>query len=117
MDSELYVPISVVASFNKVKAWNTDYDTIVRALKSIPSVIVDETNTKVKPNISTQRTTIILRDVDSSATKEVIASDACKSNMLSLLDGYSIFLNMVRIFWPFSDPVMRIYQSRISSKK
>jgi hypothetical protein len=25
----------------------------------------------VKPNISTQRTTIILRDIDSSATKEV----------------------------------------------
>lgn len=73
MDSELYVPISIVASFNKVKAWTTDYDTIVRALKSIPSVIVDETSTKVKPNISTQRTTIILRDVDSSATKEVMA--------------------------------------------
>lgn len=71
MDSDLYVPIATVASFNKVKEWTTDYDTIVLALKTIPAVTVDETNTKVKPNISTQRTTIILRDIDSSATKEV----------------------------------------------
>lgn len=71
MDSDLYVPIATVASFNKVKAWTTDYDTIVLALKTIPAVTVDETNTKVKPNISTQRTTIILRDIDASATKEV----------------------------------------------
>jgi hypothetical protein len=71
MDSDLYVSIATVASFNKVKAWTTDYDTVVRALKSIPDVTVDESNTKVKPNISTQRTTIILRDIDSSATEEV----------------------------------------------
>ncbi|CAO3659246.1 unnamed protein product [Umbelopsis vinacea] len=74
MDSDLYVPIATVASFNKVKAWTTDYDTIVLALKTIPAVTVDETNTKVKPNISTQRTTIILRDIDASATKEDIAA-------------------------------------------
>ncbi|KAI8583702.1 hypothetical protein K450DRAFT_222359 [Umbelopsis ramanniana AG] len=74
MDSDLYVSIATVASFNKVKAWTTDYDTVVRALKSIPAVTVDETNTKVKPNISTQRTTIILRDIDSSATEEDITA-------------------------------------------
>lgn len=74
MDSDLYVSIATVASFNKVKAWTTDYDTVVRALKSIPAVTVDETNSKVKPNISTQRTTIILRDIDSSATEEVCSN-------------------------------------------
>ncbi|KAH8555533.1 hypothetical protein BGW37DRAFT_477586 [Umbelopsis sp. PMI_123] len=74
MDSDLYVPIATVASFNKVKAWTTDYNTVARALKSIPAVTVDETNTKVKPNISTQRTTIILRDIDSSATEEDITA-------------------------------------------
>jgi hypothetical protein len=93
MDSDLYVSIATVASFNKVKAWTTDYDTVVRALKSIPTVTVDETSTKVKPNISTQRTTIILRDIDSSATKEVcsIANEILGSSMLVVT--LTIFLN------------------------
>jgi la-related protein 4 len=63
MDSDLYVPISLVANFRRVREWTTDMDTIVRTLRDSTAVIVDQSGTKVKPNISVQRNTVIWRDV------------------------------------------------------
>lgn len=71
MNSELYVPISVIADFKLVRALTTDRDLIVSVLRESTSVTVDETGMRVKPNISIQRNTIILRDIASDATAEV----------------------------------------------
>lgn len=70
MDSDLYVPISLIASFKRVREWTTDMDLIVKTLKESPAVTVDESGTKVKPNISLERSTVILRDVP-DCTEEV----------------------------------------------
>lgn len=72
MDSDLYVPISLVANFRRVREWTTNINVIVQALRDSPNVIVDESGTKVKPNISVQRNTVILRDVPECTQDEII---------------------------------------------
>lgn len=73
MDSELYVPITLIASFKRVRAWTTDIDLIIQTLKESSAVTVDESGTRVKPNISFERNTVILRDVP-ECTEEVRSS-------------------------------------------
>lgn len=70
MDSDLYVPISVVANFKRVREWTTDLDLIIKTLRESDAVTVNDSGTKVKPNISVQRKTVILRDVP-DCTEEV----------------------------------------------
>ncbi|KAI9475395.1 MAG: hypothetical protein EXX96DRAFT_265710 [Benjaminiella poitrasii] len=71
MDSELYVPISLVANFTRVREHTTDMDLILKTLKESSAVIVDETETKVKPNISLKRNTVIMRDVPECTIEEM----------------------------------------------
>ncbi|CEP14115.1 hypothetical protein [Parasitella parasitica] len=71
MDSELYVPISLVANFRRVREWTTDLNLIVQTLRDSSAVTVDESGTKVKPNISVQRNTVILRDVPECTQDEI----------------------------------------------
>jgi hypothetical protein len=69
MDLDLYVPISVVANFKRVREWTTDLDLIIKTLKESDAVTVNDSGTKVKPNISVQRKTVILRDVPDCTEK------------------------------------------------
>ncbi|KAI8375714.1 hypothetical protein EDC96DRAFT_305099 [Choanephora cucurbitarum] len=71
MDAELYVPISLVANFKRVREWTTDIELITKTLRESSEVTVDETGTKVKPNISVQRKTVILRDVPECTEEEI----------------------------------------------
>ncbi|KAF9394495.1 La- protein 4 [Podila verticillata] len=52
MNAERYVPISVIADFKRVKAVTFDMDEIIATLRRSSVVIVDETGTLVKPEIS-----------------------------------------------------------------
>lgn len=69
MDPDLYVSISIIAKFKRVVEITTDMDLIVSTLRNSKVVIVDESGTKVKPNISIQRTTVILRDLPEATEK------------------------------------------------
>ncbi|KAI8377515.1 uncharacterized protein BYT42DRAFT_515580 [Radiomyces spectabilis] len=71
MDADLYVPIATIAKFKRVRDWTTDIDVVVKTLQESTAVIVDETGTKVKPNISLQRTTVILRDIPEATEEEI----------------------------------------------
>lgn len=71
MDSQMYVPISLIASFKRVREWTSDINLVVKTLRESSAVIVDESGTKVKPNISQERNTIILRDMP-ECTEEVV---------------------------------------------
>ncbi|KAI9498779.1 hypothetical protein BDB00DRAFT_403022 [Zychaea mexicana] len=75
MDPDLYVPITTIANFNRVQQYTTDLDAVAQALKQSPYVIVDETETKVKPNISTsaERTTVILRELPEDTSEKEIS--------------------------------------------
>ncbi|KAL7329566.1 hypothetical protein PS15p_204643 [Mucor circinelloides] len=71
MDADLYVPISLVANFRRVREWTMDLDLIVQTLRDSSAVTVDESGTKVKPNISVQRNTVIWRDVPECTQDEI----------------------------------------------
>jgi hypothetical protein len=71
MDSEEYVPITLIAGFRRVREQTSDLEYITDLLRSSSAVIVDETGTRVKPNITAQRSTVILRDMPESTTLEV----------------------------------------------
>ncbi|KAK9729055.1 hypothetical protein K7432_000569 [Basidiobolus ranarum] len=72
MSSELYIPISTVADLKSVKSLTTNLDILVEALKESSQVTVDSTGTKVKPNFTVRRNTIILRDISSEVSLEEI---------------------------------------------
>ncbi|CAO3594155.1 unnamed protein product [Absidia cylindrospora] len=71
MDPELYVPIATIAKFKRVQDITSDMDYIVLTLRRSLAVTVDESGTKVKPNISLQRTTVILREMPDASEKEI----------------------------------------------
>jgi hypothetical protein len=79
MNSEYYVPISVVMENSFIKGLTQDRDILLSALKSTDRVIVDEARMMVKPNIKIQRNTIILRD---------IAPDVPREDIKALFDEY-----------------------------
>jgi la-related protein 4 len=72
MNSELFVPISVLSGMNKMKALTTDVDLIMAALKQSQQLVVDEAQRLVRPNFKLQRNTLILRDIPSDTPLEVL---------------------------------------------
>ncbi|CAB3407353.1 unnamed protein product [Caenorhabditis bovis] len=69
MDTEMYVPISVIAGFRKIVQLTDDYDLIVECLRESNVVEVDELGEKVRP--ITKRCTIILREIAPEHRDEV----------------------------------------------
>jgi la-related protein 4 len=70
MNSELYVPISVIANFKLVKALTSDEAFIASVMRESNLVTVDETSKYVKPNFKLQRNTLILRDIPTDVPVE-----------------------------------------------
>ncbi|KAI1295852.1 La-related protein 4 [Halotydeus destructor] len=71
MDSDQYVPISIIANFDQVKKLTTDTKLVVEVLRESSAVQVDESGEKVRP-VSDSRGTLLLREIaDASATKEL----------------------------------------------
>lgn len=72
MSSQLFVPISLLLGFKNLSQMTTDKDVIIKAVEGSDKVVLSEDKTMIKPNMTPlQRTTIIIRDVPSSATEEV----------------------------------------------
>ncbi|KAI8973483.1 hypothetical protein BDF20DRAFT_882624 [Mycotypha africana] len=74
MDEDSYVPITVIANFKRVREHtNGDMDLIVKTLRELSTVTVNDSGTKVKPNASLQpkRNTVIFRDVPDCTEDEM----------------------------------------------
>lgn len=72
MNSQLFVPISLLISFKHLAKLTNDVNIIVKAVEKSDKVVLNEDKTMIKPNVAPpQRTTIIVRDVPSSATEDV----------------------------------------------
>ncbi|XP_074214098.1 la-related protein 4B [Camelus bactrianus] len=70
MDSNQYVPITMVANLGHIKKLSTDMDLIVEVLRSLPLVQVDEKGEKVRPYQN--RCIVILREVSESTPVEEV---------------------------------------------
>lgn len=72
MDSEFYVPLSVIANFGKLKALTSDVSLITEVLKESDQVVLDESASKVRPKAQQKRSTLILRDIPTETPLEEI---------------------------------------------
>ncbi|KXN73456.1 hypothetical protein CONCODRAFT_3557 [Conidiobolus coronatus NRRL 28638] len=72
MDNEMFVPIQAVLELEKVKDLTSDYLFVISTLKETNSVILDSTETKVKPNITLIRNTLLLRELPNGVTEQEI---------------------------------------------
>ena len=70
MDASLNVPVNVIASFPKIASLTKDLKVVIKAIKSSNDVKLNADETMVKPDITLERNTIILRDLSSDIPKE-----------------------------------------------
>ncbi|KAJ1628962.1 hypothetical protein T492DRAFT_134326 [Pavlovales sp. CCMP2436] len=74
MNSQMFVPIAVVAGFTNMRRLTTDAELIKRALKSSTEAILDPSGTMVKPNIKVSRNTLVLREISADTTAAEITA-------------------------------------------
>jgi len=72
MNSDLFVPIKVIAGFKMVKALTSDLDIVLTALKNLDTVTIDETGTMVRPNLKPHKNMIILREIPTTTPVEEV---------------------------------------------
>lgn len=72
MDDSGYVSLNAISRFHKVLSLSSNIDDILEALKDSESVVVDEVSKQIKPAITFERKTVILRDVPAEATEEEV---------------------------------------------
>uniref|UniRef100_A0A8R1DSP1 HTH La-type RNA-binding domain-containing protein n=1 Tax=Caenorhabditis japonica TaxID=281687 RepID=A0A8R1DSP1_CAEJA len=70
MDGDQFVPIEVLANFRRIVSLTTDFALIAEAAKESAHVELDETGTKVRPDM--KRTTIIIREIPEEYREEVV---------------------------------------------
>lgn len=81
MNNQLYVPIEFIASFKLIKNLTEDVTLIREAIKTSKSVILDETQTKLKPDFNLPRNTVILRDIPSTTDVEDVRKIFANDNL------------------------------------
>ena len=74
MDASLNVPVNVIASFPKIASLTKDLQVVIKAIKSSNDVKLNADQTMVKPDITLERNTIILRDLSSDIPKEDVVA-------------------------------------------
>lgn len=74
MNAQMYVPLSVIATFNNIRMLTDDVDVIRFALAASKEVLLDASGSMVRPNITAARNTIVLREVVADTTDEDIMS-------------------------------------------
>jgi len=81
MDAQHYVEIAVISDFKMVKQLTSDQTLILESVKDSDKVVVDLQNKKIKPVAVNARTTLILRNIPSTATEEsvraLLSGDGC----------------------------------------
>lgn len=71
MNNQLYVPVEVIANFKLVKNLTEDLNLIREAMKTSKSVFLDESQTKLRPDFTIPRNTVILREIPSTTDIDV----------------------------------------------
>eukprot|EP00743_Colponemidia_sp_Colp-15_P000857 GILK01000946.1.p1 GENE.GILK01000946.1~~GILK01000946.1.p1 ORF type:complete len:536 (+),score=74.75 GILK01000946.1:208-1815(+) len=74
MNTQMFVPLAAVAALSGIVSLTTDTAAIIQAIKSIPTLVLDDQETMVKPNIKVERNTLILREIPASTKEEEVRS-------------------------------------------
>ncbi|RQM26352.1 hypothetical protein B5M09_002733 [Aphanomyces astaci] len=66
MNSQLYVPVDVIVGFSKIKQLTTDVALVIDSIKDSKVCSSSPEGDAIKPNIKSERNTIILREIPSA---------------------------------------------------
>ncbi|KAI9907898.1 hypothetical protein PsorP6_004675 [Peronosclerospora sorghi] len=66
MNSQMYVPVEVIINFSKIKQLTDSTALLVEAVQDSTVCSLNSSKDAIKPNIKSERTTIILREIPSS---------------------------------------------------
>ncbi|KAG6623172.1 La-related protein 4 [Phytophthora cinnamomi] len=79
MNSQMYVPVEVIVNFSKIKQLTADTALLVEAVQDSSVCSLNAAKDAIKPNIKSERTTIILREIPSSTKPEEVQAifDGC----------------------------------------
>jgi len=74
MDAQMFVPLDIIASFKGVQRLTMDSALIMSAVKTSKALLLDETGPfpKMRPNVTSERSTLILREVPSATPQEEV---------------------------------------------
>ncbi|KAG6949814.1 hypothetical protein JG687_00014608 [Phytophthora cactorum] len=72
MNSQMYVPVEVIINFSKIKQLTDDTQLLVEAVQDSTVCLLSSSKDAIKPNIKSERTTIILREIPSSTKPEEV---------------------------------------------
>jgi hypothetical protein len=74
MNTDMWVPIEVIASFNGVKALHASVDQIASIMRGSEVVSVSSDGKMIRPNMKLERKTLILRDVSTIADAKDVSA-------------------------------------------
>eukprot|EP00658_Telonema_sp_P-2_P009078 TRINITY_DN13432_c0_g1_i9.p2 TRINITY_DN13432_c0_g1~~TRINITY_DN13432_c0_g1_i9.p2 ORF type:complete len:179 (+),score=52.08 TRINITY_DN13432_c0_g1_i9:279-815(+) len=64
MDSNMWVPVSVICSFKMIQSLiGTDEDALLDCIKESTTVVLDAPNRRIRPHFKNERNTVMLREV------------------------------------------------------
>lgn len=72
MNAQMYVPLDVILNFSKVKELTNDVDFLIEAMHDSTICSLNADKNAIKPNIKTERNTIILREIPSDTPDEQV---------------------------------------------
>ncbi|POM65220.1 hypothetical protein PHPALM_19100 [Phytophthora palmivora] len=72
MNSQMYVPVEVIINFSKIKQLTDNTALLVEAVQDSTICSLNSSKDAIKPNIKSERTTIILREIPSSTKPEEV---------------------------------------------
>lgn len=71
MDSELFVPISLISNFGKIKSLTDNLEIIIQAIESSSVLELSEDKSKIRPKEQKKRNRIILHNLPPETTEQV----------------------------------------------
>ncbi|KAI9996077.1 hypothetical protein PInf_013255 [Phytophthora infestans] len=72
MNSQMYVPVEVIINFSKITQLTDNTALLVEAVQESTVCSLNSSKDAIKPNIKSERTTIILREISSSTKPEEV---------------------------------------------
>lgn len=84
MDAQMYVSLDVLVTFSKIKELTQDVSLLREALKDSSIVSLNEDENSIKPNIKSERTTIILREIPSDTNTDDVRALFSDTTVVSI---------------------------------
>uniref|UniRef100_A0AAV1T571 HTH La-type RNA-binding domain-containing protein n=1 Tax=Peronospora matthiolae TaxID=2874970 RepID=A0AAV1T571_9STRA len=72
MNSQTYVPVDIIINFSKIKQLTSNTALLVEAVEDSTVCSLNSSKDAIRPNIKSERTTIILREIPSSTNPEEV---------------------------------------------